>query len=198
MKSCRCPETRPWRPILKVPPDPLNLQFPPRSKEWPKTFPALIKPWLGGVRAFWIHHLQAFQIFELPDLVRVDGIEPSIPEDIGGFAPVNLLGEFYEKGKSHSQILSQVVLNRPTRDLKFNVFDAELPGTDAITRASYCMNLPYQPERNTMIVQMFQVGKDTSFNQWINQWKSSLFLGALTVGYQDPWLATEYEVAEPI
>lgn len=193
--NCRCHDREPRRrPILKFPHP--EKQFPERSKDWTQQYPALIKPWIGGVRAYWIHELQAFQIFDTGEILRVDGIEPYIPEDVISLGPCNLLGEFYEKYKSHAQLLSQVRRNEPSQNLKFNIFDAERPDSDALTRAEYCMNLPYQSDRGTLIVQMFQVNKDSSFSQWLNQWKGSLFLGALTVGYQDPWLSTEFEVAE--
>jgi hypothetical protein len=165
--------------------------FPERSDDWPKTYPALIKPWIGGVRAYWLEELQAFQL-EGGRVVRVDGIEPYIPPVVLGHPPTNLLGEFWEKGISYDETLENILNNEPTENLDFYVFDAEfdMPAKD---RSLYCWNLPRQYERHTRIAEVYEVHTPGGFRTYLEGWRKA-FQGGLTVGYQDPWLATEYEV----
>jgi hypothetical protein len=183
-----CGRPHRWRPIIKLPPE-VEREFPARSSEWVPAFPTLMRPWLGGIRAYWLVELQAFYL-ENDEIVRVSGFDPE--------SEVNLLGEFYEKYKSPAQILRQVMMNDPARELNFCVFDAELPGKGASERCEYFQNLVQNDHGNTIHVQVIQVGKDSSFNQWLNQWKSSLFKGALVVAPDAPWLSTEYEVQEEV
>jgi hypothetical protein len=183
MKRSKFP---PFRPVPEV------KIFPERSSDWPDKYPALIKPWIGGVRAYWLNSIQAFQLQDGRRL-RVDGIQPYIPEDHLGVPPADLLGEFYEKGASHAETLARVLKNEPTDNLDFTIFDAEmaLPATE---RASYCLLLPAQSDRHTRIAEMYQADTRQTFKSFLDVWRERLFNGALTVGYVDPWLATEYEV----
>jgi hypothetical protein len=184
------PQPRRHRPLLEQPPD-ITKAFPERSRDWGEDFPALIKPWVGGVRAYWIVQLQAFYL-TTGNVVRVNGFDPE--------TDVNLLGEFNQKNKSYVDLLRQVMTNQPEYDLSFAIFDVELPERNASERSEWLSNeLPTQHDRgNTILAQMFLVGKDSSFNQWLNTWQSYLYPGTLVVGAEDPWLATEYEVTEPV
>lgn len=192
MEGCRCDgKLGKFRPLIKTPPR-SNRNFPERSSEWPNTYPALIKPWLGGVRAYWIDSIQAFQLEE-GSILRVDGIEPYIPDGIMDKPAQNILGEFYEKGVSYEETLSRVVENRPTPDLDFCIFDAELdlPARD---RAEYCLQIPRQWDNHVRTVEMYEVISKGGFRTHLDVWRKSLFEGALAVGAADPWMATEYEV----
>ena len=151
---------------------------------------ALIKPWLGGIRAYWLVEEQAF-LLENERLVRVDGIEPFIPED----DEANLLGEFYEKGKTAAEILGMVWNNEPSEGLDFVITDVERRELDAADRAEYCMNLPSQQDRHVRIATMVEVMTLGGFKTWLDVWRGSLFNGAIAVNSTDPWLAPEWEVA---
>jgi hypothetical protein len=165
--------------------------FPDRETNWPATYPALIKPWIGGVRAYWLDDQQAFQLQD-GDIVRVDGIEPFVPDDLFDQPAPNLLGEFWEKNVIYETTLEHVLYNQPTPNLDFYVFDAELD-MPAVDRATYCYNIPRQFERHTRIAEAYQVNTPGGFRNFLDGWRRS-YLGALAVGYQDPFLATEYEV----
>ena len=178
------------RPVLTYPPRSL-LAFPERSGDWPAEYPAVIHPWIGGLRAYWVHELQAFQL-ESGRVVRVDGIEPYVPDNVLGHGPTNLLGEFWEKGATYEETLANVLQNEPPDGLDFYIFDAEMPHP-AVDRALYCLNLPRQYERHTRIAEVCQVNTPGGFRDYLERWRKS-FNGGLAVGYQDPWLATEYEV----
>lgn len=184
-----CGERIRRRPLIKYPPR-VRKAFPERSTPWPRTYPALIKPWLGGVRAYWLLEEQAF-LLENERLVRVDGIEPYIP---GGADEANVLGEFYEKGKSAAEILEMVWKNEPSTKLDFVIMDAERPDENAEARAVYCTNLPQQQQFHVRIAQMIQVITAQGFKTWLDNWKGSLFKGAIAVSPTDPWLAPEWEV----
>lgn len=180
------------RPILQFPTK-LAKPFPERSDDWPDKYPALVKPWIGGVRAYWIESLQAFQLEEDEGrLVRVDGIEPQVPDGISGRPAPNLLGEFWEKGTSYQQILDQVVTNRPGENLDFNIYDAEFEAP-ATERATYCLQIPKQYDFHVRIVEMYEIWTPGGFRTFLEGWRKA-FKGGLAVAGTDPWLATEYEV----
>jgi hypothetical protein len=150
----------------------------------------LIKPWLDGVRAFWLPADQMFQL-ESGQLISVDGIEPYAPyED-------PLEGVFWEKGKSAADIRKMVVTNTPSDNLNFNICDIAR-NADAISRAQLCQQIPPQRDAHVVIVQMLQVNTADAFNQWLETWEGSRFSGCLTVGYQDAWGVTEFEVSDPL
>lgn len=179
------------RPILTFPRAPeLVVPFPPRSQDWEETFPALIKPWLDGLRAFWLPAEQMFQL-ESGDLIRVDGIEPQTPYE------EPLEGVFWEKYKTPAQIRKMVLQNEPSAKLQFDILDIAR-GEDAVTRAELCQQIPSQQNRQVYIVQMYQVNTPGAFNQWLSTFKGSMFSGSLTAGYQDAWGSTVYEVDKPV
>jgi len=178
------------RPILVFPRPPEQVVvFPPRSDEWPETLPALIKPWLDGLRAFWLPADQMFQL-ESGQLITVDGIEPETPYQ------EPLEGVFWEKNKSAAAIRKMILSNDPSPNLNFNICDIAKEA-DAYSRAGLCQAIPGQRDAHVYIVQMVQVNTPGAFNQWLETWLGSKFSGCLTVGYQDPWGATEYEVNYP-
>lgn len=189
--KCKYPVTRRTRPILKFPrPPELLVEFPPRSQEWPEKFPALIKPWLEGTRAFWLPTDQMFQL-ETGVLISVDGIEPETPFD------EPLEGVFWEKYKTPDEIHRMVVENNPSQDLAFNIIDIARED-DAYSRAELCVQIPPQRDDHVYIVQMLQVNTPDAFNQWLETWLGSMFQGVLAVGYLDAWGETEYEVKRPV
>jgi hypothetical protein len=179
-----------FRPLLRFPAEAVKT-FPARGQEWPATYPALIKPWIGGVRAYWLESLQAFQLAD-GRIVRVDGIEPNVPDGIMDYPAQNLLGEFYEKGSSYEQTLAHVLNNRPTENLDFNIFDAEIDAP-AHDRALYCLQIPRQFDEHVRTVEMYEVWTPDGFRTFLPAWRKA-FLGGLAVGHLDPWLAPEYEV----
>ena len=178
------------RPILRIPAREVKT-FPERKPDWPGNYPALIKPWIGGVRAYWIYELQAFQLQD-GRLIRVEGIEPYVPENLLGHPATNLLGEFWEKDVSYEAILEHVLNNEPTPALDFFVFDAEMD-LPAVDRALYYFNLPRQYERHTRIAEVYEVHTPGGFRTYLDGWRRS-YLGGLAVTTTDPFLATEFEV----
>jgi hypothetical protein len=178
------------RPVLRFPPPSIKT-FPERSDAWADAYPALIKPWIGGVRAFWLVDQQAFQLQD-GRVIRVDGIEPEVPDGIDDLPPRNLLGEFYEKGATYGETLSRVLNNEPTDNLDFNIYDAEMEAP-AKERAAYCLQIPRQYDFHVRTVDMYEVHTPGGFRTFLEGWRKA-FNGGLAVGYQDPWLATEYEV----
>jgi len=191
MNPCKChPPTARLRPILRAP-APEVKTFPDRKPDWPQDYPALIKPWLGGVRAYWLESIQAFQLQDGRRL-RIDGIEPLVPDDLLDQDPPDLLGEFWEKGATYEDTLEKVLTNQPTENLDFYVFDADLK-LPAVERAFYCFNIPRQYERHTRIAEAHEVHTPGGFRTYLETWRR-IYLGGLAVATTDPFLATEWEV----